>query len=343
MGEALRRNGPARRGWRRALVGILTSLLVAAASAAGQDQQLRLQQGRFTVLADPSDAVLARAVLNASALNDTFPGLPRPREDVTIVIARDAQRMRELSGPGTPEWGIAVAIPALRRIVIQGRGATSAAGDPLVAVRHELAHLALHELMGDLPPRWFDEGYATYAAGEWRRDDALATQVALALRGVPTLQGVDSAFYGGATRAQYAYALAHRAVADLASLDPKRGLSLLFTEWRARGSLDAAMRHAYAITLGSYEAMWRRRTRRRYGALAVVTDLTLAVVILLAVVAPLYVARRRRDQKRLATMRERDVEAEQRERDSAIEALLRSSSGDGSSPTPPPASEEPST
>lgn len=272
--------------------------------------------------------MLARSVLTAAATRDTFPGLPRPRQDVTIVVARDAAEMRRLSGPGTPEWGIAVAIPALRRIVIQGRGATSEAGDPLMALRHELAHLALHEFLGDLPPRWFDEGYATYAAGEWRRDDALAAQVALALRGVPTLEGIDSAFYGGSTRAQYAYALAHRAVADLAALDSQRGLSLFFVQWRARGSLDAAIRHSYGITLGAYETMWRRRTRRRYGALALVTDLTLGVVILLAVIAPFYLARRRRDQKRLLAMKERD-EAAANESEKAIDALL------GSTETPP--------
>ncbi|MGQ0640343.1 MAG: peptidase MA family metallohydrolase [Gemmatimonadaceae bacterium] len=308
--------------------------------AAGQSQQHRQQDGRFTAIADVSDALLARSVLADAARNDTFPGLPRPREDVTIVIARDARHMRELSGPGIPEWGIAVAVPSLRRIVIQGRGATSAAGDPLIAVRHELAHLALHEFLGDLPPRWFDEGYATYAAGEWRRDDALATQLALALRGVPTLAGIDSAFYGGATRAQYAYALAHRAVADLAALDSKRGLSLFFAEWRARGSLDAAVRHSYGITLGTYEAMWRRRTRRRYGALAVVTDLTLAIVILLAVIAPFYVARRRRDQLRLAAMRERDAEADERARASAIDELLGASGSAARTPPPPPPSDD---
>lgn len=311
-----------------------------AGSAAGQSDQLRLQQGRFTVIADPSDAVLARAVLGAATRQDTFPGLPRPQSDVTIAIARDAAHMRELSGPGIPEWGIAVAIPALRRIVIQGRGATSEAGDPLVALRHELAHLALHEFMGEAPPRWFDEGYASYAAGAWRQDDALSTQVALALRGVPTLEGIDSAFFGASSRAQYAYALAHRAVADLAALDPQRGLSLFFQEWRARGSLDAAVRNAYGITLGGFEAMWRKRTRRRYGALAVVTDLTLAVVVLLAVIAPLYVARRRRDRGRLAALRQHDVLAEQREKESAIDALLASSTPAAPAPPVPPPSKD---
>lgn len=173
-----------------------------------------------------------------------------------------------------------------------------------------------------------------YAAGEWRRDDAFAAQVALALRGVPTLDEIDSAFYGGASRAQYAYALAHRAVADLAALDPKRGLTLLFQEWRARGSLDSGVRHAYGLTLGTFEATWRARTRRRYGALGIVTDLTLAIVILLAVVGPLYVARRRRDRRRLAALKEKDIAAEQRERESAIDELL------GSRTAPPPATHD---
>ncbi|HJU75562.1 MAG TPA: hypothetical protein VJ717_17595, partial [Gemmatimonadaceae bacterium] len=79
---------------------------------------------------------------------------------------------------------------------------------------------------------------------------------------------------------------------------------------------------AYGITLGTYEAMWRRRTRRRYGALAIVTDLTLAVTILLMVIAPFYLVRRRRDQRRLIALRERDEAAELREREAAIDAML---------------------
>jgi hypothetical protein len=295
-------------------------------------QNIRLQLGRFTIIADLRDEVLARSVAAAATARDTFPGLPRPQQEITIAIARDADHMRELSGPGTPEWGIAVAIPSLRRVVIQGRGATSAAGDPLVTLRHELAHMALFEFLGDLPPRWFNEGYAMYAAGEWQRGDALSTQIALAWRGVPTLAEIDSAFYGGSTQAQYAYALAHRAVADLASLDPQRGLSLFFKEWQERRSLDSAIRFSYGITLGGFEALWRSRTRRRYGALSLLADVTIAVGILLAVVAPLYMSRRRRDRRRLEDMRRRDAALEERQRLSAIDELL----GSSGNPGPPP-------
>jgi hypothetical protein len=289
----------------------------------------RLDSGRFTVVAYPRDAALARALLADALRRDTFPGLPRPRGRVLLAIAPDRRTFREWVGPAAPEWGAAIAFPESRRIVMQGRNAGSDAGDPIAVARHELAHLALHEFLGDLPPRWFDEGYASYSARELERDELLATNVALALGGMPSLEALDSAFYGGSTEAQSAYALAYRAVADLAELDPQRGLSLFFEYWRASGSLEVAVRSAYGITVAAYEKRWQTQTRRRYGALAVFADLTLATLLLLAVMLPLYFARRSRDRRRMRALREADEAAERRERESAIDDLLRS--------LPPPA------
>ena len=51
--------------------------------------------------------------------------------------------------------GGAFAFPAERLILMQGVNAGGGAGDPLVTLRHELAHLALHEALGGRVPRWF--------------------------------------------------------------------------------------------------------------------------------------------------------------------------------------------
>src|SRR5205085_6580502 len=107
------------------------------------------------------------------------------------------------------------AFPESRRIVLQGQRAGSDAGDPIAVLHHELAHLALHEYLGSLPSRWFDEGYASYAAAEWGREEVLMTNLALALRGMPTLDELEESFNQGASSAQSAYALAYRAVAEL--------------------------------------------------------------------------------------------------------------------------------
>ena len=82
------------------------------------------------------------------------------------------------------------------------------------------------------------------------------------------------------------------------------------------------MRRAYGGTLDGFEDEWRRATRTRYGALAILADLSFATLVLFIVVGPFWLVRRRRDRSRLAAMRAADEAAERRERESALEALL---------------------
>jgi len=293
-----------------------------------------IDSGRFTFVAFPGDAALARSLLADAIRRDSFPGLPRPRTHVRILVTPDARRFREAVGPAAPEWGAAIATPADGTIVLQGSQAGSAAGDPRETLRHELAHVALHEALGDLPPRWFDEGYASFAAAELARDDLLATNVALAFTGIPPLDSLDAFFRGGESRAQTGYALARTAVAAIAALDRERGLSLFFEYWRRTGSMDQALRRAYGVTEAGFEAQWRASTRRRYGALALFADVTFAALLFLAVVGPLWIARRRRDRTRLDVMRAVDELQERREREDALQALLFG--GHRGSQAPPP-------
>ena len=291
----------------------------------------------------PEDERLARTLVTGAARADSFPWLPRSRERVLIAIAPDMRRFRQWAGPGVPEWGVALAFPESRRVIIQGRAAGSAAGDPLETLRHELAHLALHERLGNRPPRWFDEGYASVAAHEWRRDDVLATNVALALRGAPAFEQLEKSFTGGATTAQSAYALSYRAVAEMASLDPERGLTLFFRYWESGKSLDAAMRQAFGITLSGFEREYQSRVRRRYGALALFADLTLVFLVTGLALLPFFVARRARDRRRLRDMLVADAEAERAERESILAVLLGADpAAPGSVNTPESVAPEPS-
>jgi hypothetical protein len=323
----------------RALIGVLLSV---PSLARAQQQAMRFDRGRFTVAAYPQDEQLAKSLLASATARDSFPGLPRPSNRVVIAVAPDRERFRQWIGPTAPEWGAAVAFPESNRIVMQGRGAGSDAGDPIEVLRHELAHLALHEALGELPPRWFDEGYASYAANEVARDAILGANLVLLFRGMPSLDSLDNGFAGGSLRAEGTYALAYRAVAELAAQDPERGLTLFFEYWKQSGRFETAVRAAYGLTQPGFEEIWRKRTRRRYGGLALVADLSIASALTLFLVMPFYVIRRRRDRLRMAALVRADEEAERREAASAIEALLRSlpwslpNTGDATPPTPPP-------
>ena len=309
--------------------------MLARPLAAQDDAPRRLDVGRFTAVYFPQDDLLAHALLAYAARTDSFPWLPRPRQRVLIALAPDAARFRAWAGPSAPEWGAALAFPDSRRIVMQGRSAGSDAGDPEVVLRHELAHLALHERLGDRPPRWFDEGYASVAAREWRREDALAANVALALRGAPSLDELEESFSGGPAAAQSAYALSFRAVTELASLDPERGLSLFFGYWEAGATLDGAVRRAFGLTLSGFEKEFQSRTRRRYGALAVVADMSLLLFVVSILMFPFFIARRLRDRRRLATMLAADAAAERAAESSALAWLLAQVGEGGVSPTAP--------
>ena len=316
-----------------ALAGLLVALY-AAPAVAQDDAPRRLDTGRFTVVYFPQDDVLAHALVRAAMANDSFPWLPRPHQQVLIAIAPDDARFRAWVGPSAPEWGAAIAFPESRRIVMHGRGGSADAGDPLEVLRHELAHLALHERLGNKPPRWFDEGYASVAAREWRRDDVLAANVALALKGTPRLDELEEGFRGGSVAAQSAYALSYRAVTELASLDPERGLLLFFQYWADGNTLDRAVRQAFGMTLSGFEKEFQKRTSRRYGGLALFADLSIAMLVLTVLLLPFLLARRTRDRKRLRAMIAADEAADRAEQRSAIAMLLRDIGPEGSGPSP---------
>lgn len=320
-------------GWRTTARGRV-ALFTAALAALGFTQTtsiqpvspITIQQGRITVVAPAAEAQFARVLLKSLIGRDSFPGLPRPTAAVRIAITGDEAAFRALIGPGVPEWGIAVAIPAEQVIVMRGHWA-GARDDPAQVLRHELAHLALHEALGDLPPRWFDEGYASFAAGELSRDEILATNMALVLGPIPSLDSLDAGFAHGETEAAATYALAHRAVADLAALDPEMGLARFFRYWRETRSLDRAVRQAYLITLDAFEVRWQQQTRRRFGIVALFADLTLIGVGVAFVGVPLLLFRKRRQRQRLAELRALEVAAERKAAESALAELLRTGEG----------------
>jgi hypothetical protein len=283
---------------------------------------IRLDRGRFTVVAGPNDERLATSLLEAALARDTFPGLPRPRERVLIAIAPDASRFRAWVGPGAPEWGAAIAMPEERRIIMQGGRAGSGAGDPRIVLRHELAHLALHEQMGSLPPRWFDEGFASVAAGEWDRERAFETSLGLVWHALPDRERLEAGFAGGASRAEFSYAVAHRVVAELEGLDPTNGLRNFLQQWKRSGSMEIALRSAYGMTGAQFDKYWQQRTRRQYGALALVANLSLVGGIFGLLLGPLFWNRRRRDRRRLEAMRAADEAQDRALRESALAALL---------------------
>ena len=127
-----------------------------------------------------------------------------------------------LTSGRAPAWGAAIAEPGARTILLR------ADQDDLPrTLRHELAHLALHEAVAVRVPLWFDEGYAAWAAGEWERFGGLELNLAVVRGAIPSLTALDGALRGSASTADAAYALAASAVTELARRNPTGTLAPL--------------------------------------------------------------------------------------------------------------------
>lgn len=246
-----------------------------------------------------SDEATAIALAELSDRAGPWPGIPEPPpRRIRLILATGDAHFDSLTAGRVPEWGAAAAFPGSRTIVLQvGR-------DHRRVLRHELAHLALHSVVRRVP-RWFDEGYAAHAAGEWDQHDVVRVNW-IVLRGVvPTLAGLDRHIReGGAVEAEASYALATTAVRLLERLGGDRGLEALINTLRSTPNFDEALRSTHQVTLGQFEVMWRRDLRKRYGWLLIFSSVTLfwALVGLLLVV--LWARRRRRDRERRQALEE---------------------------------------
>ena len=189
-----------------------------------------------------------------------WPGLGRQSPGpLRLILVPDARRLDSLSAGRAPSWGAAVALPGARTILLR------ADSDNLYGtLRHELAHLALHQAVSVRVPLWFDEGYASWAAGEWERLSGLELNLAVVRGALPDLRGLDGSLRGSASTADAAYALAVSAVTELARRNPSGSLDPLFLRLRAGADFEASVQATTGLTLAQFERQWQRHLRQRY-------------------------------------------------------------------------------
>ena len=137
-----------------------------------------LANGPFQVIHWPGDERFAARILQIVV---GFPPLPALPGDVLgrggpvrIFLPPDIATLDSLTGGRAPEWGAGIATPAEGVIILPPLSAQRASIGELVPIlRHEVAHIGLYRYLEPARvPRWFQEGYATWAAGEWDRESA---------------------------------------------------------------------------------------------------------------------------------------------------------------------------
>jgi hypothetical protein len=293
---------------RRCLLCIL--LLGAGIGCAREDPPYL--PGPFTLEVDSlrvvywgESSAAAQRTLSAAIAPLPLPGIPTSYRlgQSTIILAPNPAIFDSLTFGRTPHWAAGVAIPAQRTIILPVYRAHGQVRDPVVTLRHELAHLALNDYLGAAVPRWFDEGYATWVSGGW--DASSGWQIRLAfLRGdAPALDSLTLAWPRSEAGARLAYLLSASAVRHLATSRGEPAFRAFLATWRDGGTFDSAMRSVYQMTPTYFEREWRGVVRRRYGWLLAFTQIAVFWFALAVLVIVLGSARRRHNRQRLEELR----------------------------------------
>jgi hypothetical protein len=219
-----------------------------------------VEVGEVTVMAPRDRMALGIALGELADQPFEWPGLGRRSlGPIRLMLAPDQAAFDRISRGRLPSWGAGLALPAVRTVVVRVD-----LDDPRTALRHELAHLALHGAVPGRVPLWFDEGYAVVAAREWDRLAALQLNLAVARGRVPGLDGLDAALRRSELEAEVAYALAGSAVAELARRNPSGTLEPLLSRLTAGEPFGTAVLATTGLTLDRFDEAWHREVRRRY-------------------------------------------------------------------------------
>jgi hypothetical protein len=273
------------------------SLAGAAIQAAPADSFRSVQVGEVRVVADPARLDAAIRLAELADRPTLWPGLGHRAPDTfRLVLVADSAGLVRMSRGRAPTWGAAVAFPESRTIVLRAD-----LPDLEQTLRHELAHLMLRGTIRSRVPLWFDEGYATLAAGEWGRLARLELHLSVVITGVPTLGDLDGQLRGNSQVADRAYGLAATAVTTLMSRIPGNDLAPLLRKLEEGQEFTAAVQEVTGLGISRFEGEWREETRRNFRG-----GLWLAAggwwLVAAAAVVAAWSLRRRREKPRRAAL-----------------------------------------
>jgi hypothetical protein len=283
--------------WLIGVIGVTGPLAARQVDVAARQEPIAVSVDSVTAVTWPAYRNFAAAIAAEAARPVDWPGLGRtaPRR-LSIIIAPTRAVVDSLTQGRAPAWAVGFADPGSRTILL-----AADAPDIHTTLRHELAHLALHQQVPGRVPLWFDEGYAGWAAGEWSRLGGLDLNLAVARGAVPSLRDLDGALRRSRSSVGPSYALAMTAVLELARRHPEGTLEPLLARLRRGDDFDAAVLATTGLPLPVFEAAWRRSVRSRY---TIATWLVAggAWGLIGAAVVAIAVWRRRRDRVRRAAL-----------------------------------------
>lgn len=237
-------------------------------------------------------------------------GLPLAGQ-VRIVLVENLEDMRRAApeGAAVPAWAAGMAFSTERLVLLRLDTEDARAGRLGAVLRHELAHLMLNDAIGQgRAPRWFHEGFAIWASGEWSAERFTALARGVFGGRLFSLQNLGLGFQGPPADVELAYAQSIDFIGFLLKRGGPARFQRLLDLLRSGQQFTFALEEAYDAGLLALEADWQRDLARRFTWLPLITGTTVlwAAVGLLLLLA----VRRRRRERALALSAMQEAEGD---------------------------------
>lgn len=224
---------------------------------------------------------------------------------IEAYLATSADAFRKLTNDRIPHWGVGVAFPESRTLVLRYQPGRT---DELSrTARHELSHILLHAKLPDTRiPVWFNEGVATWVAREWRFHESIEVVVAALRSGLIPLSEIDFVLGFDAARAHLAYTESQLAVLYLIEQGGSGSVAAVVEALSEGASFDVALFRVLGVSPAAFESGFRDYVGSRFGPMALVTSPEAVWVFASALIIVVYAAVRIRNRRRVAAWEEED-------------------------------------
>lgn len=272
---------------------------------AGSDY--RIESSHFVVESNSDLKRLSESVLkNAEEqFNEIQKMMPLSLEDkISIRIALGLKEYEAFQPDGfrAPTWSIGIAYPSRRLIVLRG-DATNGPEEILRTLRHELAHIFLHNFSDKKIPKWFSEGFSMYFEERGGLSRGLKLIRQAFSNSYIDIDTLEDGFPDNPIDIQNAYLTSSEFFSYLLSIVGESGLYKIFE--MVKGGLD----FRYAIykvagkTVSDIEKDFKKTTRFKYAWLPLITSSTTLWIFLTGLFVYVFVVKKRRTNRRLDIMR----------------------------------------
>lgn len=259
-----------------------------------------------------ADGLEALAADLAMAVRDTVRDMgaelgEAARGPVSVFLATD-RAVLERAAPvpiRMPPWAAGMALPRQGVILLFAGG-----GRPIDEMRktflHEYAHVGLYRAApGARLPRWFQEGYAMYRAGEWNFQRSAALGRGVLSGRLFSLEALTERFPGEGDDVELAYAQSIDFVGFLLSRHGAPAFANALSRLGRAEAFLAALEEAYDRPLVVLEDEWRADLKSRFTWFGVLAT-TSVVWIAASLIFVLAYLRRRRARRRAMEAMEDD-------------------------------------